>query len=87
MADVVASIVEKVLMNIGLGAYARVRDALHANNIAFLDCYQNPLVLKSALEQVFNHDYVPVVERIKNEFGSLADDDHNLANFIQKLNG
>ncbi|MGH2612788.1 MAG: hypothetical protein ACRDFB_07035 [Rhabdochlamydiaceae bacterium] len=85
LKDVVASIVEKVLMNTGLAVYTKVSDILEAHHLKFSDCYQNPDVLNFALKELFDDAYLTVVEKIKTELTGLEDDNQNLAMFIQKL--
>ncbi|MDE1830585.1 MAG: hypothetical protein KGI25_09700 [Thaumarchaeota archaeon] len=85
LGDVVASIVEKTLMNLGINRYTQVRDILADSNLSFSDCYQNPDALKFALGQVFANRHLAVVEEIRSEIGGLADDDESLAGFLQKL--
>jgi len=84
-ADVVASIVEKILMNIGMTAYAKVSEILTEYNITFTDCYRKPDILNFAIKEVFDNEYLSVVEKIRTEFGKLEDENHNLAKFLQKL--
>ena len=85
LGDVVASIVEKTLMNAGLSKYSQVRDILADKNITFGDCYKNPEVLNFALKHTFSNSYQTIIEEIRNEIGGLADDDKNLALFFHKL--
>ena len=84
-ADVVASIVEKILMNIGMTAYTKVSEILTEYNITFTDCYRKPDILNFAIKEVFDNEYLSVVEKIRTEFGKLEDENHNLAKFLQKL--
>ena len=84
-ADVVASIVEKVLMNMGLITYDKISEILESHNVKFSDCYQHPDVLNFALKELFEDAYLVVVEKIRTEFGTLVNDDHNLFVFMQKL--
>jgi hypothetical protein len=85
MADVVSSIVEKVLMNIGVTTHAKVNETLANHNLTFSDCYQNPDILNFALKELPSAIHLVVVEKIRTEFGKLEDDDHDLAMFLQKL--
>ncbi|SMH70461.1 hypothetical protein [Candidatus Nitrosotalea okcheonensis] len=85
LGDVVASIVEKILMNIGFDAHAKISNILEAHNLNFSDCYKNPDVLNFALKEVFDHDYISIVEKIRKEFGGIVDDDQRLVKFMQKL--
>lgn len=83
LGDVVASIVEKVLMNTGLTTYNKVGEILTDHNLMFSDCYRNPDVLNFALKELFGDTYMVTVEKIKSELTGLEDD--KLAKFIQKL--
>ncbi len=85
LGDVVASIVEKVLMKIGMKTHHGVSNILTAHSLTFSDCYQHPDILNFALKELFDNEYMTVVEKIKTELVGLADDDHKLAKFIQKL--
>lgn len=84
MADAVASVVEKVLMNIGMPVHYRVSKILTAHSLTFSDCYRHPGVLNYALKQLFDNSY-DVVEKIKTELVGLEDNDKSLVIFIQKL--
>ncbi len=86
LGDVIASVIEKVLMKIGVAAHAKVSDILEVHNLDFSHCYQNPDVLNLALKDVFGNDYRIVVETIRTELHGLSDDGKNIAKFIQKLN-
>ncbi|MDE1763646.1 MAG: hypothetical protein KGH88_05320 [Thaumarchaeota archaeon] len=83
--DVVSSIVEKILMNIGMTTYVKVKEIMEAHNLKFSDCYRNPDVLNFALKELFGNAYLIVVEKIKSELGGLVDDDRRLSMFVQKL--
>lgn len=83
IGDVVASIVEKVLMNIGLETCNKVSQILTDHNLTFSDCYQNPDVLNFALKEMFGNAYMVIVEKIRIELSSL--DDNRLVVFVQKL--
>lgn len=85
LGDVIAVIVEKVLMEMGIVRYTRVGDILSDHNLTFSDCYQNPDVLNFALKEVFENGYLAVVEKIKTELGGLEDNSQNLAKFVQKI--
>ncbi|MGI0088299.1 MAG: hypothetical protein ACREBI_10160 [Nitrosotalea sp.] len=85
LGDVVASVVEKVLMNVGLATHAKVIDILDAFDLIFSDCYRNPDVLNFALKEVFDNDHLTVVEKIKIGLSGLEDYNPKLVAFIQKL--
>lgn len=85
LGDVVASIVEKTLMNMGINTYTEVRNILADQNLSFSDCYRNPSALNFALKQAFSDMHLSVIEKIRDEFGGLANDDKNLAAFLHKL--
>lgn len=85
MADVVSSIVEKILMDTGFQTYNMVAQILSENGITFADCFQKPDVLSLALRQVFNERFASIVEKISAEFDGLADDNHTLAAFLLRL--
>lgn len=85
LRDVIASVIETVLMRIGATVHARVSDMLEVHSLKFSDCYQNPDVLNFALKEVLGYGYLEAVEKIKIEFGRLEYDDQNLARFLQKL--
>ena len=85
MGDAVASVVERVLMNISITVHHRVGEILHAHNLTFSDCYQNPAVLNLALKELFENEYIAVVEKIKAELVCLEDNSQRLATFIEKL--
>ena len=85
MAYVVSSIVEKVLMNMGVTIHAKVNETLANHNLTFSDCYQNPDVLNFALKELSSTIHLVVVEKIRTEFGKLEDDDRDLVIFLQKL--
>ena len=83
--DVVASVVEKILMNLGISLYTMVSEILDGHGTTFSECYQKPEALSIALKQVFSDRHSLVVEEIRNELGGLADDDKNLAMFLSRL--
>ncbi|GEM_PF-3045680 len=85
MSDVVASIIEKILMQIGLQTYTRVSEILADHSLTFSDCYRNPDVLNSALKYLFGDSYLVTVEKIKTAFIGLDDENQNLAIFLQRL--
>lgn len=87
MGDVIASIVEKVLMNTGIALYSQVRDGLATHGLTFSDSYHNPDVLVSVLAQVFGDRYSGVAQKIRDDLRAVEDDNHRLANFIQKISG
>lgn len=85
IGDVVSSIVEKVLMNIGITTYTKVGEILADHNLTFSDCYEKPEILNFALKELFGNSYLVIVDKIKIELGELEDDNHGLAMFVQKI--
>lgn len=85
IADVVSSVIEKVLVKIGPATYATVSKILADYNLSFSGCYQNPDVFNFALKKLSDDAYLSVVEKIKGELVGLVDDDRHLAAFVQKL--
>ncbi|MGI0066052.1 MAG: hypothetical protein ACREAT_04750 [Nitrosotalea sp.] len=86
LEDVVAVIVEKVLMEMGIMRYTKASEMLADHNFTFSDCYSNPEVLNFILKELFGNAYLVVVDKIKNELIGLSDDNNqNLGKFIQKL--
>ena len=85
MGDVVSSIVEKVLMNVGLQTYNGVNEILEAHNLTFSDCYLYPDVLNLALKHLFEERYADVAGKIKDELVGLEGDNSRLAEFMERL--
>lgn len=85
IANIVSSIVEKILLDIGMTTYTKVNETLANHNLTFSDCYQNPDVLNFALKELSGNVHLVIVEKIRAEFGKLEDDNHELAIFLQKL--
>ena len=67
------SIIEKVLMEIGVTTHNKIAEMLADHNTTFSDCYQNPDVLNFALKELFGDTYLVTVEKIKNELTGLQE--------------
>ena len=85
LGDVVASIIERVLMNTGIVPYAKMSRMLSEQGLAFSDCYGNPDVLRSGLEELFGSAQVGIVAKIRSEFRGMEDDNRGFERFLQKL--
>lgn len=80
-SDVIAVIVEKVLMNMGVTSHSKVAQILADHSLTFSDCYRNPAVLNFALKEAFGASYMPVVDKIGRELEGF-DERQNLAGFM-----
>lgn len=67
------SIIEKVLMEIGIITHSKIAEILAEHSMTFSDCYQNPDVLNFALKELFGDKYLVTVEKIKNELIDLQE--------------
>lgn len=84
IGDAVGSIIEKILMEIGLAAHDKVAEILVEYNMSFSNCYQNPDVLNFALKELYGDSYMVVVEKIKNELAGL-DEYQGIDKFIKAI--
>ena len=67
------SIIEKVLMEIGVTTHNKMAEIVTDHNMTFSDCYQNPDVLNFALKELFGDAYMVTVDKIKNELFELQE--------------
>lgn len=74
MGDAIGSIVEKILMEMGLVTHDKIAEILVAHNLNFSGCYQNPDVLNYALKELYGQSYMVVVEKIKAELAGLEEE-------------
>ena len=73
IGDAVGSIIEKVLMEIGVTTHNKIAEIVTDHNMTFSDCYQNPDVLNFALKELFGDAYLVTVAKIKNELIELQE--------------
>ena len=85
IGDMVASVIEKTLMEVGILAYTQVSETLAKHNLTFSDCYWKPGVLNLALKELPNDTRLTIVNKIRKELHEF-DNNQRLVKFMQAIN-
>ncbi|MDE1727339.1 MAG: hypothetical protein KGH89_08785 [Thaumarchaeota archaeon] len=80
----VASIIEKTLMEVGILTYTQVSETLAKHNLTFADCYKKPGVLNLALKELQNDTRRIIVNKIRKELHEF-DNNQRLVKFMQAI--
>ncbi|MDE1867743.1 MAG: hypothetical protein KGI08_08570 [Thaumarchaeota archaeon] len=80
----VASIIEKTLMEVGILAYTQVSETLAKHNLTFSDCYKKPEVLNLALKELQNDTHRIIANKIRKELHEF-DNNQRVVKFMQAI--
>lgn len=83
--DVLSSVIEKVLLNIGLEVHSLVEKKLNKNYYyKFSDCYENPEPLHTILKELYGNSYAEIAKKITDELDDVTLD-QKLSKFIDVI--
>ncbi len=71
--DLIASAVEKTLLDIDTQAHQIASDVLEAHDMTFRDCNSRPDVLNFALKDLYGSSYVVLVDAIRKKMRDFQD--------------
>lgn len=75
---------EEALLKLGTPVHQKVSRMLQLRYATFTDCYRNPELLSTILEQIFGEGYESVIKKIKKE-SRQYEKDHPIVQYFRSL--